>query len=278
MPSWRGSPPAWASRQPRVRKPWAPELCRLTRQVTSLFSLHVFTGAVFLSLITLLVLKSGQPDSPGRQPRGQGPKQTLSLPYYSAVAGCDWVAFVSTKEMTRSFRRLSEKGATGLPAGGSPGVRLSLFSAVQAFLFTSDPGPWASAYPGVGVGMEISSRTSLPREPSAGCPDLRPWALLAHSLTNGTMGVASTGVSSLPQAPASTWPPSTCQTSREESRSSCAAAAAALYLRVSDKGPTPLIGASCDSWLLFHPQHHSWYTQIKAPASCALSPALGRKQ
>lgn len=138
---------------------------------------------LFSCPLTLLLLKSGQPDSPGRQPRGQGPRQALSLPYSSAVAGCDWVAFVSTKEMTRSFRRLSEKGATGLLAGGSPGVRLSLFSAVQAFLFTSDPGPWASAYPGAGPGMEISSRTSLPREPSAGCPNLKPWALYLPTLS-----------------------------------------------------------------------------------------------
>lgn len=41
---------------------------------------------LFFCPLTLLALKSGRPDSPGRQPRGQRPRQTLSLPCYLALA------------------------------------------------------------------------------------------------------------------------------------------------------------------------------------------------
>lgn len=51
--------------------------CHCARGVTSCARLSPFLGAIFLSL-HLLVLMSGQPVSPGRQPRGQCPRQSLS--------------------------------------------------------------------------------------------------------------------------------------------------------------------------------------------------------
>lgn len=103
---------------------------------------------------SLLVLKSGRPDSPGRQPRGQRPRQTLFLPYYSASVASPRLGGICEhkREDASILESLSEKGATGLLAGDSLEVWLSLFSAVGHFCLRPDPGP-GQCRVGVGGGV-----------------------------------------------------------------------------------------------------------------------------
>lgn len=57
--------------------PMRMNCCHCARRVTSCAHASPFLGAIFLSL-HLLVLMSGRPVSPGRQPRDQCPRQSLS--------------------------------------------------------------------------------------------------------------------------------------------------------------------------------------------------------
>lgn len=109
--------------------------CRCTRRVTSCALVSPFLGAIFLSL-HLLVLMSGRPVSPGRQPRGQRPRQSLS-----AFAFWLWWPRAIGWHL-RAQKRIwchSGKGASGFPAGES--LSAGLFSAFGHFGLGSGRGP-----------------------------------------------------------------------------------------------------------------------------------------